>query len=382
VTSESDPSNPDQVAEATEQTAGAPPALANIAQEPVSPPEPPVLHTSRAEPFLFHGRAGEYFRIWVVNTLLTILTLGVFAAWAKVRKRRYLRGSTELLGHRFDYRANPYRLLIGNAIVVTLFLAYSIFGAVYPAVRIGAIAVAGLLLPWIVVRSLAFNAHNTAYRGLRFRFHPPLSPAVMVYFLKPILIVLTLGLYYPAWVRARKEYTITYHRFGSAYFHFNGGRGPFYVAYLLSGLLVVLAAGGGATLMTLLNKGPQHATPGLLQLLPFLVIYGLALFVAKHYIHAKLFNHVWNHTRLDEHRFQAQMGLGRWLGIQFTNMGAVIATCGLLYPWAVVRSLRYTASCITLTPDGSIDGIEKLGSSEGSAVGDTAAEFFGLDFGL
>lgn len=349
---------------------------------PVSMIEPPILPAPQPEPFIFHGRAAEYFRIWIVNTLLTILTVGVFAAWAKVRKRRYLRGSTEILGHRFDYRADPKRLLIGNLIIVSLFLSYSVLGSIYPVVRIGTIIVGVAVLPWIVARSLAFNAHNTAYRGMRFRFKPHLSPAVMVWIFKPLLIVLSLGFYYPAWVRARKHYVITNHRLGTGYFYFNGGSGPFYLAYLLAGLLVFFAAGAGGVLVNFMQSGPRHAALGLVQLLPFFAIYGTALFTAKHYLHAKLFNHIWNHTRLDDHRFQASMNLGRWLGLQYTNIAAVICSCGLLYPWAVIRSMRYTATCLSLIPAGSIDSIERLGRSGGSAIGDTAAEFIGLDFGL
>jgi uncharacterized membrane protein YjgN (DUF898 family) len=41
-------------------------------------------------PFEFRGTGGEYFRIWIVNLLLTILTLGIYSAWAKVRQLRYL----------------------------------------------------------------------------------------------------------------------------------------------------------------------------------------------------------------------------------------------------------------------------------------------------
>jgi len=37
----------------------------------------------------FTGRGSEYFRIWVVNVLLTLVTFGVYSAWAKVRKARY-----------------------------------------------------------------------------------------------------------------------------------------------------------------------------------------------------------------------------------------------------------------------------------------------------
>ena len=45
------------------------------------------------ESFRFHGQAGEYFRIWIVNLSLTILTLGVYSAWAKVCTKRYYYGS-------------------------------------------------------------------------------------------------------------------------------------------------------------------------------------------------------------------------------------------------------------------------------------------------
>ena len=41
-----------------------------------------------ALPLAFHGSARDYFRIWIVNLCLTLLTLGIFSAWAKVRKKR------------------------------------------------------------------------------------------------------------------------------------------------------------------------------------------------------------------------------------------------------------------------------------------------------
>ncbi|MES1194436.1 MAG: DUF898 family protein, partial [Opitutus sp.] len=144
----------------------APPVL-----PPAPAPVPPFAGMEQPRPahgFVFHGEAREYFRIWIVNTLLTLLTFGLYSAWAKVRKRRYLRGNTELMGHRFDYRANPPRILAGNILVALMFLAYMVVGEVYPVVRFGALLVGLILLPWVVVRSLAFNAHNTTYRGMRF----------------------------------------------------------------------------------------------------------------------------------------------------------------------------------------------------------------------
>ena len=57
---------------------------------------------------MFVGSATEYFHIWVVNTLLSLLTLGIWSAWATVRNRRYLYGNTEFAGNRFDL--NGYSL--------------------------------------------------------------------------------------------------------------------------------------------------------------------------------------------------------------------------------------------------------------------------------
>jgi len=37
----------------------------------------------------FTGRGTEYFGIWIVNLLLTIITLGIYSAGAKVRRLQY-----------------------------------------------------------------------------------------------------------------------------------------------------------------------------------------------------------------------------------------------------------------------------------------------------
>ena len=47
-------------------------------------------------PFRFTGRTGDYFRIWIVSLCLSILTLGIYSAWGKVRKKRYLYAHTHL----------------------------------------------------------------------------------------------------------------------------------------------------------------------------------------------------------------------------------------------------------------------------------------------
>jgi uncharacterized membrane protein YjgN (DUF898 family) len=355
-----------------------------VVAAPADPPAPPSAPGTAPEiaPFQFHGNAPEYFRIWIVNTLLTILTLGIFSAWAKVRKRRYLRGNTELLGHRFHYTGDPLRLLVGHLVVVLLFAGYAVFGAVYVEVRIGALLLFLSLLPWIVVRSISFNAHNTVYRGLRFRFHQSLSAATLVFLLQPLLIPLTLGFYYPTWVRNRHEFILGRHRLGTAYFRLTLKSGAFFRPYFVAGGMMFIAALLVGMLTAYLTTQNSGHVPTTFQLLPLFLIYGFAAFLAKQYLFAEVFRRIWNAATLDSHQFQTRLQTGPWMRLQLVNLAAILGTCGLAYPWATIRATDHVLSRLALRPAGSLDGIESLSASSGSAIGATAAEFAGFDFGL
>mgnify|MGYP006216204291 CR=1 FL=1 len=82
--------------------------------------------------FIFHGAGREYFKIWLVNLVLTIATLGIYAAWAKVRTRKYFYQSTELNGNRFDYHGDPKAILKGNLLVAGIALTYALSSVYSP----------------------------------------------------------------------------------------------------------------------------------------------------------------------------------------------------------------------------------------------------------
>src|SRR5277367_4718286 len=82
--------------------------------------------------FEFRGTGRELFRIWILNLALTLLTFGIYSAWAKVRARRYLYGNTYIAGHALDYDPSPWRILVGRLIALTFFLAYSISVNIWP----------------------------------------------------------------------------------------------------------------------------------------------------------------------------------------------------------------------------------------------------------
>ena len=90
------------------------PGLSSLSQTAATLPGRPEL---REYPFSFHGNGAEYFRIWIVNVMLTAVTLGIYLPWARVRTRKYFYGNTLLNDRTFDYLAKPTALLKGYLIV-------------------------------------------------------------------------------------------------------------------------------------------------------------------------------------------------------------------------------------------------------------------------
>src|SRR5690349_11414210 len=77
------------------------------------------------EQLRFTGTGSEYFGIWIVNLLLTIVTIGIYAAWAKVRRLQYFYRHTELAGSSFDFHGSPVRILVGRILALVLLGLYN-----------------------------------------------------------------------------------------------------------------------------------------------------------------------------------------------------------------------------------------------------------------
>lgn len=96
--------------------------IAGPSQPPAAASQAPAADGRLA--LAFHGTAHAYFRIWIENLCLTLLTLGVFSAWAKVRKKRFVYAHTTLDGTPFEYLGKPIPILKGRILAVAVFAAY------------------------------------------------------------------------------------------------------------------------------------------------------------------------------------------------------------------------------------------------------------------
>ncbi|MDO9205646.1 YjgN family protein, partial [Methylotenera sp.] len=165
-------------------------------------------------PVEFTGKAGEYFGIWIVNLLLSIITLGVYSAWAKVRRKKYFYNNTLIDGVGFDYHARPIAILKGRIIAFVLFVLYSVLSGFSPILGALLALVLFLAIPWIVVRGMTFNARNSSHRGLRFDFDGKYGQAALVFIGYTLLSIITLGLAIPFVSQRTHKFIVSHHKFG------------------------------------------------------------------------------------------------------------------------------------------------------------------------
>ncbi|MGH1438575.1 MAG: YjgN family protein [Cellvibrionaceae bacterium] len=138
----------------------------------------------------FDGEGFEYFKIWIVNILLTIVTLGLYYPWAKVRHLRYFYGNTILEERNFDYHATGKQIFMGYLIAIGLLIVYVVIQQISP---IGGLLVMIALfvgIPWIIWRSMMFGMRMTSFSNVRFSFDGKLGQAYINFFLLPLLMLI------------------------------------------------------------------------------------------------------------------------------------------------------------------------------------------------
>ena len=285
--------------------------------------------------FEFTASAGEYFRIWIVNLFLTIITLGIYAAWAKVRTRRYIWANTSLAGHPFTFHGRPASILKGNLIIAGMFIVYVATKKFEPVIAGGLFIVFGFIFPFLVYKSLRFNAHNTSYRNIRFRFLGRLKESYETYLLIAGILPCTLFLFFPAWQYYKKKFFFNNLAYGTTQSSFSGRKGPFYRAYFLASVTGIAAfmffswVGSYWFNRLWVSSG---ASPGTFNMIyTFFFSYVLAaviLYILQAAIYAITMNHCWSQTRLGSLQFRSTFTTRHLLFIRITNIAAIILFAG------------------------------------------------------
>ena len=396
--------------------------------------EPPVnsvfsrlLHPAHAHhiPLEFTGSGSEYFRIWIVNLLLTLVTLGLYYPWAKVRKLRYFYGNTVVAGHALDFHGQPRRMLRGTLLAGALLVAYGQAGEFSPIAGFVAALALSLLWPALFRAALQFRLGHTSWRGLRFAFagsaadaYKALAVPLLIFLLLPsalgmladpeggkadaaaaatvglaILALLGVGLLaLPYFHWRQKKYQHDHYRVAQLQSELRIGTGTIYGIYLrtLGLVLLVPVAFGIAVALTL---GGVLADKGWYStLIVALAMFAWALFlfgglylyiVVGPYFTVRLQNLLWTKTGNRYLRFRSELPLSRYLGLQLKNYLLVLITLGLYWPWATIANRRMRLEAVTLVSRIDLDELYMaLKPRTGDAAADMGDELLGFDIGL
>jgi len=393
-----------------------------------------VEQTKRSHTFEFRGRGGEYFKIWIVNILLSILTLYIYSAWAKVRTNRYFYGNTYLADGSFEYHATPIQILKGRIIAVVLLIVFVVANVIHPVASIILAAILVLGTPWIVWRSLIFNARMTSFRNVRFNFMGKCGPLylyILIIPLIPLIVGLIIGgalyytgntqpipaivvialiityLMYPLTRRLLSSYAINHSRYGTSEFKSSLTTGTFYKIYLkMIGLSILVYIGiilflmllaflaqmlgfiDGANFAELMELDPETLinSGGLVPFFILAAIFYIALIVVGiligAYLISRMRNYILSNTVLAE-RVELNSSVparGLWW-LMTTNLLLILITVGLAYPWTKVRSARFYAKHTSVTAE-SLDGFISEQVDHQSSLGDEIGDAFDVDIGL
>lgn len=379
----------------------------------------------------FEGSGLEYFKIWIVNIFLTIITLGIYYPWAKVRNNRYFYANSILEDRNFEYHATGKQLFIGYLIGAILFITYVFINKIFPFISLVLVLALLIAIPWLIWRSTMFNMHITSFNNVRFKFTGDLKQSYITFLGYPLLflilsfvllviivaiksaiigivggvLILLVLLYGFAYLSAKKSnYLINFTRYGKGEFKTTiEPKGYLIIAlktFFVSILTLVLSFAVIALIyyitindftffQELLNsKGNTSKITGMLgTALPLIIIsYILILFinfVSIAYYITKQREYVFKNTKLDERiSFNSSVKFLKLTYLIMTNVLAVMFTFGLAIPWAKVRLTRYMLENTQIKAEEGFDIYFNEQYLKESAIGEEIGEAFDIDVSI
>ena len=387
----------------------------------------------------FKGSGTEYFKIWIVNVLLCIVTIGIYYPWAKVRTRRYFYANTEYADRYFDYHATGKQLFFGYLIGVLILIAIQIINTVIPVAGFILPVILFAFIPWIIWRSLKFNMRMTSFSNVRFSFKGNLKSAYIIYMLIPVLgyavvALLVFGSFIPMvslnegantsfaftlfavgiiaalaigvfiaglFTKKAAEYQISQTKFGQGNFFINIKTEKFIKIQLkkmliiigfllllsiLSGLLFASTMSSGLDLENISND-IEGAGANPLFIVGFIFVYVgfISTFLfATAYSFSRQRQYLFENTTLDKGiTFRSTVGAKRYFYVLLTNMLMVLFTIGLALPWAKVRVARYLADNSWIeASDIDINSYLTQKQEEQSALGEEIGDVLDIDIDI
>ncbi len=381
----------------------------------------------------FEGNGLEYFKIWIVNVLLTIITIGIYYPWAKVRNNRYFYANSKLEEKSFEYHATGKQLFFGYVIASALLTVYFMISEMFVLGQI--IFVAGFLLalPWILWRSMRFNLNITSFSNVKFKFDGKLGGLYFIFFVYPLIFFMAIGMTIwavslmdifiiniiaPIVIIAISMYALSYFKMKNSSYRINAskfGQGEFKtnleakgflsisIKTILISLLTFLVGIGllglfeletlkslDAAFFTKLLENLENPAVIMEMFMPFqtlligFYIIGIIVSVlAISYNTTRTREYIYGNTTLDEDiNFESTIKFLKLTFIILTNFLIILLTLGLAIPWVKVRLTRYMLENTHISSTTDLKTYISQKQNKESAVGEEIGDAFDVDAGI
>ncbi|MFG6464413.1 YjgN family protein [Roseateles sp. DXS20W] len=380
---------------------------------------PSPIQGPRVLEIRFTGSGSEYFRIWSVNLLLILVTLGLYLPFAKARRIRYFYANTLVDGQALSFHGNPWKMFRGFVLLVVLMAAYTGAGKVSAGAAFVAFLILCAVWPALWRASLQFRLGNTSWRGLRMRFEGSMSGAYLACapsYLPAMALIggaallggegaelehqltpatwlyaggaLFMALLGPWSLALFKRFQHNGYRIADQHSRIQLSGGQIYLFALklvgmsllpmfVAGVVVALVVGAAKLMGLPRGIGVVFLTLG--------VVLGYVIYFAMiaPYAAARLQNLVWNGTRSEALAFNSRLSFRSLLALTLKNWLLTLLTLGLYRPFAAVSTARLRLEAVSIDCTGDpLDWVTAATAGHEDATGDIAGDFFGIDMGL
>jgi len=306
----------------------------------------------------FTGTGSEYFGIWFVNFILTILTLGIYGAWARARTINYVSSKTVLEGDSFTYHGTGMQIFIGYLKLIVVFI---ILYAVYTVgvflqstslIYIGlGILFVGLIffMPLAVHGAMKFRLSRTSWRGIHMGYRGSKTTLFWLYLKGTLLTLVTFGIYSSWFTVKLNSYLYGNCRLGNVKIGFQGDGRTLFFIYLKGFFLSILTLG---------------------------IYYFWYVKNVYNYIYSCMY------AEQDDRKLQftASLTAGQVFKMMLLEIFGIV-TLGLAHPWAMVYSLKTMLSSIEILGDFNPEAVVQTEEDYTDASGEGFLDALDIDIG-
>lgn len=381
-----------------------------------------------AYPLEFSGSGGEFFRVWIVNVLLTVVTFGFYTPFARRRTAQYFWGHTLVADSPLEFTAQQKKMVVGFLLLVVLYLAFKVAAETGQDTTVSLMMLAGAAFaPYFWGSAMRFRLNATRWRGVRLQFtatwpevyfaswplfiaalawagaavsidarvSPSMTPAQAKAAAGPVLMAVGFALLVTVICLMRLEFNYKSLLVGKARIGGQPGRwkpvfGDFVKIWLATlavfiGSVVLVAVlfvavGGGLGALLPKKMGLAAILIGLAMAIGFAFLLFLVSGPARAYREARLHRLVWNNIGVSHvARFKCDLRVGGYVLLRVKNIFLTLLTMGFYRPFALVSEYRMKVDSVTLHVKGGLDQLAGQLAREEQGLGDAIADAAGLD---